>query len=80
MNNKLDQDNDDNLSEKKLLALEDTLLQRAIEESSKTKMSFIEEIKSLGGEFKNNINDYKIIKRPWHYKLRLFFKKLLSKL
>lgn len=79
MKNKLNHDSDD-LSDEESLVSEDYLLQRAIHESNKTKINFIEEIKGLGGEFKNNINDYTIIKRPWHYKLCLFFKKLLSKL
>lgn len=79
MKNNLTHDSDD-LSDEESLVSEDYLLQRAIHESNKTKINFIKEIKGLGGEFKNNINDYKIIKRPWYYKLRLFFKKLLSKL
>lgn len=43
------------------------------------KERFIKEIKStLGGEIKRGPGELIYIKRPWHYKLRKFFKKLIK--
>jgi hypothetical protein len=69
---------DEMLSEELKLAERDAQLQKYITELKKK--DFINEIKSgLGQEIKQKPNQLKIIKKPWHKKLKIFLGKIFTK-